>query len=110
VLESLPATRDKNRNMICNDKILVINFYVNLYKSIVMERKELINNIVAKINHLPDEKVREVNDFTEFLLSKIDDKLINEGIKKLTSEGKSFDFLKDEENLYSVNDLIERYK
>ena len=75
-----------------------------------MERKELINKIISKVNYLPDEKIREVNDFTEFLLSKIDDKLISKGIKKLASESKSFDILKDEENLYSVKDLKEKYK
>lgn len=57
---------------------------------------------MAKINYLPDEKIRKVNDFAEFLLSKIDDKLISEEIKKLASELKSFDFLKDEEDLKSV--------
>lgn len=75
-----------------------------------MERKALINKIISKINYLPDEKIKEVNDFTEFLLSKIDDKLISEGIKKLASDSKSFDFLKDEEDLYSVKDLNEKHK
>jgi len=51
----------------------------------------------------------EVNDFADFLLSKIDDKITLEGIQKLTSDSKAFDFLKDEENLYSVNDLKEKY-
>ena len=75
-----------------------------------MDKKELINNIISKINELPDEKVREVNDFTEFLLSKIENKLIAEGIMKLTVDSNSFEFLKDEEDLYSVNDLKEMYK
>jgi hypothetical protein len=75
-----------------------------------MDRQELINNIVSKINNLPDEKVREVNDFTEFLVSKIEDKVITEGIMKLTADSKSIGFLKDEEDLYSENDLKEKYK
>ena len=75
-----------------------------------MERKKLIKNIITKVNYLPDDKIREVNDFTEFLLGKIDDKLIAEGIKKLASESKSFDFLNDEEDLYTVKDLKEKYK
>jgi len=75
-----------------------------------MNRQVLINNIIEKIDHLPDEKIIEINDFAEFLLSKIDDKIIAEGIKKLNYESKSFDFLKDDEDLYSVNDLKERYK
>ena len=75
-----------------------------------MDRKVLIENIVEKIGHLPDEKIKEVNDFTEFLLSKIEDRLITEGITKLTSDSRSFSFLEDEEDLYTVNDLKERYK
>lgn len=75
-----------------------------------MDRKGLINNVISKIKLLPDIKVMEVNDFADFLLSKIDDKITLEGIQKLTSDSKAFDFLKDEENLYSVNDLKEKYK
>ncbi len=75
-----------------------------------MDRKVLIENIVEKIGHLPDEKIKEVNDFTEFLLSKIEDRLITEGITKLTSDSGSFNFLEYEEDLYTVNDLKERYK
>lgn len=75
-----------------------------------MNRQALINNIIEKIGHLPDEKVNEVNDFADFLLSKLDDKIISEGLKKLTYESKIFEFLKGEEDLYSVNDLKERYK
>jgi hypothetical protein len=75
-----------------------------------MNRKVLINNVISKINLLPDIKIREVNDFADFLLSKIDDKITLEGIQKLTSDSKAFDYLKDEENLYTVNDLKEKYK
>jgi hypothetical protein len=75
-----------------------------------MDRKVLIDNVISKIQLLPDTKIREVNDFAEFLLSKIDDKIALEGIQKLTSDSKAFDFLKDEESLYSVNDLKEKYK
>lgn len=75
-----------------------------------MERKALIENIISKINQLPDIKIKEVNDFTEFLLSKIDDTIIQEGIHKMVSDSKSFDYLNAEEDLYTVKDLKERYK
>ncbi len=75
-----------------------------------MDRNVLIENIVEKIRHLPDEKIKVVNDFTEFLLSKIEDRLITEGITKLTSDSGSFNFLEYEDDLYTVNDLKERYK
>ena len=59
---------------------------------------------------MPDTKIREVNDFADFLLSRIDDKITLEGIQKLAVDSKVFEFLKDEEDLYSVNDLKEKYK
>jgi hypothetical protein len=75
-----------------------------------MNRKKLIDKIILKINLLPDIKISEVNDFADFLLGKIDDKITLEGIQKLTSDSTAFDFLKKEENLYTVNDLKEKYK
>lgn len=76
----------------------------------MMDRQVLINNAISKIRQLPDTKIKEVNDFTDFLLSKMDDQIIREGIKEMISDSKSYDFLKEEEDLYSVNDLKERYK
>jgi hypothetical protein len=75
-----------------------------------MTRQVLINNTIDKIRQLPDMKIKEVNDFADFLLCKIDDKIIQEGIQKMISDSKSFAFLKDEEDLYSVDDLKERYR
>lgn len=75
-----------------------------------MDRQILIDNTLNKIKQLPDLKIKEVNDFADFLLSKIDNSIILDGIQKLTSESKAFEYLKNEEDLYSVNDLKERYK
>lgn len=75
-----------------------------------MERKVLIEDTIGKIQQLPDIKIQEINDFADFLLSKIDDKILLEGIQKITSDSKAFEYLKDEEDLYSVNDLKEKYK
>ena len=75
-----------------------------------MNRKVLIDNTINIIQQLPEVKIKEVNDFASFLLSKIDDRIIQEGIQKLISDSKSFDFLNDEEDLYTVNDLKEKYK
>lgn len=74
-----------------------------------MNRQHLIANTIDKIKQLPDNKLNQINDFIDFLLNKIDDKIILENLQKLSSESKSFDFLKDEEDLYNVNDLKEKY-
>lgn len=75
-----------------------------------MNRQVLIANTIDKIKQLPDVKIKEINDFADFLLSKIDDKIILEGIQKMVSDSKAFDYLEEEENLYTVEDLKERYK
>ena len=75
-----------------------------------MDRQALIESTIDKINRLPDNKIKEINDFADFLLSKIDDNIIREGIHKLISQSKSFEYLKNEEDLYTVNDLKEKYK
>ena len=75
-----------------------------------MNREILIKETLNKIQQLPDLKIQEINDFAEFLLSKIDDKILVEGIQKLASDSKSFEYLINEEDLYSVNDIKEKYK
>ncbi|RIJ46610.1 hypothetical protein D1614_18245 [Maribellus luteus] len=73
-------------------------------------RDFIIKNTIQKLNRLPDEKLPEVENFIDFLLAKMDDALLTEGIQELTSESKAFKYLEHEENLYSVEDLKEKYK
>jgi len=75
-----------------------------------MDRNDLIGNTMLKIRQLPDFKIKEINDFADFLLQKIDDQILQEGIQELASKSKVFSYLNEEEDLYSVNDLKERYK
>jgi len=75
-----------------------------------MNRQILIDNAMKKISQMPDLKIKEINDYADFLLSKIDDQVIREGISQMSSDSKAFDFLHEEEDLYTVEDLKERYK
>lgn len=75
-----------------------------------MNRNQLIKDTLEKIEKLPDFEIEEVNDFAGFLLSRLDDKILVEGIQKLSSDSKTFEYLNNEENLYSVNDIKENYK
>ena len=72
-----------------------------------MNREILIKETIEKIQQLPDLKIKEINDFADFLLSRIDDKMLLEGIQKLTSDSKVFEYLRDEEVLYTLNDIKE---
>jgi hypothetical protein len=75
-----------------------------------MNRIQLIDETLQKLNKLPDEKIQEINNYAELLLNKIDDQILIEGIAELAAKSKTFEFLSEEEELYTVNDVIERYK
>lgn len=74
-----------------------------------MNKKDLLNLTIKKIQELPEDKIREVNDFVEFLLRRREEYIIDEGIKQLVSTSQSFGFLQEEEDIYTVNDLKEKY-
>ncbi len=73
-----------------------------------MDKQVLIENTIVKIKQLPESKLMQVNDFVAFLLSRAEDKIMLEGIQKLASDSKAFEFLKEEDDLYTVNDLKEK--
>ncbi len=70
-----------------------------------MKRDILLKETIDKIQYLPDSKLQEVNDFGELLLCKTEDKILLYKIQKLTTDSKTFEYLKMEEDLYSLNDL-----
>ena len=71
-----------------------------------MERDVLVKRTIGKIKQLPVRRVHEVNDFVEFIMQKTNDSLITEGLQRLSSASiHTYDFLKEEPELYSVNDL-----
>ena len=70
-----------------------------------MTREILIQKTIDHLAKLPDQKLQGVSDFAEYLLSRIDDKVVTEGIQKLTSDSNAYKFLEEEEDLYSVKDL-----
>ena len=75
-----------------------------------MDKNILVQKTINNIQKLPESKINEVNDFVEFLLNKVEDQLITEGIQEIASTSMSFEFLNNEPDLYSVNDLKVTYK
>jgi hypothetical protein len=74
-----------------------------------MEREVLVEKTICKIEQLPTTRIQEVNDFVEFINRKTDDALITEGLQHLVSSIPSYDFLYDEPDIYTVNDLKVRF-
>jgi hypothetical protein len=74
-----------------------------------MEREVIMKKTVHNIEQLPTRRIREVNDYVEFILQKTEDVMITEGLQQLASSCHGFDFLNNEPELYSINDLKARY-
>ncbi len=74
-----------------------------------MNRQVIIERTVKAINHLPEDKAKEISDFAEFIMKQYEERVLTEGITNLTSNSKAFDFLKDEEDLYTEADIKELY-
>jgi len=50
-----------------------------------MMRENLINRTIKSLSKLPNDKVREVSDFTEYILKKHEEETLQNGIEKLVS-------------------------
>lgn len=74
-----------------------------------MTREKLIRKTMLHLSKLPNQKLQEVSDYAEALLQGIDQKMISDGMQQLVSDAKAFEFLNEEEDLYTVADVIEKY-
>jgi hypothetical protein len=75
-----------------------------------MNLQSIIQHTMQVVSKLPIEKAQEVSDFADFILKKQEEELLQKGIQQIASTGKPYAFLKDEEDLYTLNDLQEKYK
>lgn len=74
-----------------------------------MSNISIIQETIELISKLPDNKLIEVRDFADFLLKQYEDRAIIENIKDLVSKSMTFDFLNEDDDLYTVNDIKEKY-
>lgn len=74
-----------------------------------MTRKTIIERTVRAINNLPEEKAEQISTFAEFVMKQYEDHQLSKGIQYIASTSSAFDFLNEEEELYSESDLKEVY-
>lgn len=72
-----------------------------------MTKQLIIQKTVNSINQLPENKAEEISDFADFIAKRYEEHLLIAGIQQLASNSQTFDFLKDEESLYTEADLKE---
>lgn len=75
-----------------------------------MNKDKLIKKTIETLSRLPEEKILEVNDFADYILEKYDSEILQKGIEEMVSKSKTFEFLAEEEELYSLEDLKEKFK
>lgn len=74
-----------------------------------MTRQAIIERTIKAINRLPEDKAEEISDFADFVSKRYEEHQLTQGIQKLTADSTAFEFLANEEDLYSVADLKEVY-
>ena len=74
-----------------------------------MIREAIIKRIIQIINQLPEDKALEIADFADFIIKKYEEQLLTDNIQKVVVESEAFNFLNEEDSIYSVSDLKERF-
>ena len=74
-----------------------------------MTRQAIIERTVKAINQLPEDKAAEISDFADFVSKRYEERQLTQGIQELAADSQAFDFLYNEEDLYSMADLKEVY-
>ena len=74
-----------------------------------MEKEIIIEKIVKILNMLPQDKVMKVAEFTNYLFKKHEDHKLQKGIEHIVERSQTFQFVNDDEVLYTVDDIKEKY-
>jgi len=74
-----------------------------------MTKEAIIQKLAITLAKLPEEKILEVADFASYLIKKQDDHDVLNGIAYLVENSKSFEFINDDDNIYTFEDIIDPY-
>ena len=74
-----------------------------------MTKQTIIEKTVKAMENLPAEKAVEISDFAEFLSKQYEESQITNGIQTIASKSKTYAFLENEEELYTLSDIKEPY-
>ncbi|GGM94272.1 hypothetical protein GCM10010967_29380 [Dyadobacter beijingensis] len=74
-----------------------------------MTKQAIIARTLEAINQLPVDKAEEISDFADFVRKRHEEQQLTQGIQLLIENSTAFDFLKDEEDVYTLADLKEVY-
>ena len=74
-----------------------------------MTRQAIIDRTLKAISQLPEDKAEEISVFADFLIKRYEDYKLTKGIQQLASDGQAFEFLNNDDDIYTTDDLKEVY-
>ncbi|MBC7606950.1 MAG: hypothetical protein H7199_08340 [Burkholderiales bacterium] len=72
-----------------------------------MTKQFIIERTLKVINQLPDDKAEEISDFADFVFKRYEEQELSKGLQNIVSESTAFNFLNEEQEIYSISDLKE---
>jgi hypothetical protein len=76
----------------------------------MVKKKIILQKTISKLTQLSDAELKEAHDFIDFLTFRLEERDLSVTIQKQAEEGQAFQFLEEEEELYSEKDLQETYR
>jgi hypothetical protein len=73
-----------------------------------LTKETIIQKTLEALKILPKEKVEEISDFADFLLRRYEELSLQQGIQTIQSQSETFNFLNEEEELYSPADIKDK--
>jgi hypothetical protein len=73
-----------------------------------LTKETIIQKTLEALKILPKEKAEEISDFADFLLRRYEELSLQQGIQMLQSQSETFNFLNEEEELYSPADIKDK--
>ena len=70
-----------------------------------MTKKNLLKQAELKLEQLPPEKIKEVMDYADFLIAKIEASLQNEAMLKTAATSNAFQFVNEDQAEYTLADI-----
>jgi hypothetical protein len=80
-----------------------------VYNNSILTKEAIIQKTLEALKLLPKEKAEEISNFADFLLRKYEEVTLQQGIQKLQAKGETFNFLNEDEELYSIRDIKEKF-
>lgn len=67
------------------------------------KKAEIIETLMKALHSLPEDKVKEISDFADFLAKRYEESVLTAGIQSLVEN--NLDYLSEDEDIYTASDL-----